>query len=380
MRIDMRALVPTLSLALLAAAGSTSQASSPCAQPGEWYHTASGEALSSRAALAEIAEADFILLGERHDNPDHHRWQLHTLAALHARSGIGAVGLEMLPRSEQAALTDWRRGELAFQGFLEAVSWQDAWGFDAELYRPLLEFMRLHRLPGQALNVSREAVRAVRQEGWASLGPAEREGVGEPAEPTPSYRKELESSLKHHPGVELDGDNGADRLIAAQVYWDRAMAEALAEAYEAEGGPVVGIVGRGHAQRGAIPHQLADLGHDAVQVLLPLDAEAPCPEAGKADYRFIVDAGRSEADPPRMGIAMAVQDGHLVVRDILPETPAEASDLEAGDRIIEAAGETVAGPRQMQRIVERQAPGTWLPLRVERDGERREIIVRFPPE
>ena len=31
-------------------------------------------------------------------------------------------------------------------------------------------------------------------------------------------------------------------------------------------------------------------------------------------------------------------------------------------------------------IVQRQAPGTWLPMEIERDGGRLEFIAKFPPE
>jgi hypothetical protein len=67
-------------------------------------------------------------------------------------------------------------------------------------------------------------------------------------------------------------------FVDAQLTWDRAMAEALAAAYRRDPkATVVGIVGRGHLEYGyGIPHQLADMGIDDVDVLLPLDATATC--------------------------------------------------------------------------------------------------------
>jgi uncharacterized iron-regulated protein len=34
--------------------------------------------------LTRFAREQVVLLGETHDDPEHHRWQLHTIIALHA--------------------------------------------------------------------------------------------------------------------------------------------------------------------------------------------------------------------------------------------------------------------------------------------------------
>ena len=45
--------------------------------------------------LAELADVPLLLLGEKHDNPDHHALQLWLLHALEARREQGSVVLEM---------------------------------------------------------------------------------------------------------------------------------------------------------------------------------------------------------------------------------------------------------------------------------------------
>ena len=50
------------------------------------------------------------------------------------------------------------------------------------------------------------------------------------------------------------------------------------------------------------------------------------------------------------------------------------------DDVRAAAGRKLHAVTQLQTIVARQAPGTWLPLRVGRAGSDTEIVVRFPPE
>src|SRR5262245_58173308 len=60
---------------------------------------------TTRAMLdAAAARADFVLLGETHDNPDHHRLQLELLEAMVRAGRRPAVALEQLDREHQAAL------------------------------------------------------------------------------------------------------------------------------------------------------------------------------------------------------------------------------------------------------------------------------------
>ena len=75
-------------LALLAAAllsaGSPHALGEACLSRGEWRAPGGSatRALTAGEVLARAKDARFVLLGEEHDNPDHHRWQLHSLAML----------------------------------------------------------------------------------------------------------------------------------------------------------------------------------------------------------------------------------------------------------------------------------------------------------
>jgi S1-C subfamily serine protease len=48
--------------------------------------------------------------------------------------------------------------------------------------------------------------------------------------------------------------------------------------------------------------------------------------------------------------------------------------------LLKVAGGVVKAVSDVQRAVHRQAPGTWLPLRVSRDGAELELVAKFPPE
>ncbi len=387
-------LLATLLLAPVAA-----QADDECrALIGQWIDPASGDVVETRALLERVAgEADIVLLGESHTTAAHHRWQNYMLAALHARNPQLAVGFEMLPRSAQKVLDEWQRGALTESELLARSDWQAAWGYDADYYLPLFHFTRLHRLPTLALNVDRGLVSRVGREGWDAVEPAAREGVSNPAPADPAYRDSLADLFLFKRGMD-SGHQSVDEeerrevmdsaeflhFVEAQLTWDRAMADILAQAHRRNpDGLVVGIVGRGHAEFGyGIPHQLADLGIDAVRVLLPWSAENACDDmpAGIADAVFVVDETREDPAAPRplLGVMIESVDSGVRVSEVVADSVAEKSGLEVGDVIRRAAGFSTASVAELIEVVRRQAPGTWLPLEVLRDGEAIEITARFP--
>jgi uncharacterized iron-regulated protein len=219
---------------------------------GNWIHTASGE--RRHDAIATLAQRGVLLLGETHDDAEHHRWQLHTIAALFSHQPDLVLGFEMFPRRVQPVLDRWSRGELNETAFLREVDWPQIWGANADLYLPLFHFVRMHRLPMLALNIDRAANRRVAAQGLARVPSAEREGVGDPAPASSSYRARLFDAFKKHPSSREEARPDSDqfaRFVEAQLLWDRAMAEAIAGTRRDGRRPlVVGIVGSGHVEYG----------------------------------------------------------------------------------------------------------------------------------
>lgn len=372
--------LPVLACLALSAMALGTRADS-CPAPGQWLRPA-GEELDSVMLMRELAGREVVLLGEQHDRMDHHRWQLHVVAGLHALEPDMAIALEMLPREAQPALDAWVAGELDEVAFLEASDWYAAWGFDAELYLPILHFARLNRVPLRAINVSRELRGRLAEAGWAAVPEAERFGITAPVEAAPGYRQRLAEIHAQHMNGDDDGE-GLERFIAAQLVWDRAMAAGLKQA-SGETALVVGLIGQGHLQYGhGVPHQLFDLGIDDFATLLPWPAAgATCepPPADVAQALFgIVEHDEPVVSPPQLGILLASAGEGVAVEEVIEGTVAEAAGIEAGDVILRAAGETVTQPADLIGQVRRQPPGTLLPLVIRRRGEEQEVLARFPP-
>ena len=245
--------------------------------PAPWRADDGDAALTWLQALERMSHARILCLGELHDRPDIHLWQRDVIEGLLPFRPRIAIGLEMLPRSAQPHLDSWTAGALDFAAFIEAVDWRRVWGFDPELYAPILHLARDRGLPLRALNVERELVGRVGRDDWGGVPLDQREGVSVPAPASLAYRRSLfEMTGGARPGRASASpeDPAFDRFVRAQLVWDRAFAVGLAEACRLPGAPlVVGLIGRGHLVEGmGVPEQLADLG-----VALTADPDEPVP-------------------------------------------------------------------------------------------------------
>lgn len=252
---------------------------SACVPAGRWIAPATGFAVAHHDVIARAARTRIVLLGEDHDRPAHHRWQHDVIAALHGVAPRLVVGFEMFPRRAQPALDRWVDGDTTEADFLAETDWRRVWGFDADLYWPLFDFVRMFRVPMVGLNVSRSLVARVGKEGWAAIPPADREGLSDPAPASTAYRTTLAEAFAAHrdDGLAID-PRALERFIEAQLVWDRAMAEMLARALGNDPQAViVGIMGRGHVEHGyGVPAQLAAMGTPGATVLVPWDADRDC--------------------------------------------------------------------------------------------------------
>lgn len=374
-----------------------------CLVPAAWTTLDKPPMKPAAAAdiMEEMARRDVVLLGEYHDEDDHHRWQVHTLAALHVQRPNMVIGFEMFPRRLQPVLDRWVKGELTLKQFLVESEWDKVWNAPPELYVPLFQFARINRIPMVALNVDNTLNKAVREKGWDKVPEAEREGVSRPAAPPEAYREFLFEVYRGHGSVHgakgdksdkdrkaSKADPGFRHFVESQTTWDRAMAEALAQrilpAQGADKPLAVGIVGSGHLRFGhGIPHQLRDLGVKNVGTLVAMPADTECKELppGLADAVFALPSQVEEKpEPPRLGVRLEDAEGGVRLTEVTAGSLAERTGLKAGDRLVEIAGAAAGKTPNVIAAVRRQPPGTWLPLRIKRGEELLDIVIKFPPK
>jgi len=359
----------------------TTHSPDACGEAGVWLGTGSqgSGSIVTPAFIERLASRKVVLLGERHDSTEDHRWQLQTVAQLLARHTDLAIGFEMFPRRVQPILDRWVAGTLSEAEFLRQVEWERIWNFDPGVYLPLFHFARMNRIPMLALNVDRSLVEQIGRLGWEGVGTSQKEGVSRPAPPDPAYRTELHEIFEHHP-ARAAGEAAFPRFVEAQTVWDRAMAQAIAGYLQQHSGAlVVSIMGAGHVRNGyGVPHQLKDLGVDQVAKLITWEMDSSCdaPSTGTADAVYLVKP--PDENPPRLGVATEQDAAGVLVTEVQTGGIADLAGLRVGDLILEIAGRPARDPGDLRAAVQRMAPGTWLPLRVRRGYFVMDVIARFP--
>ncbi|WP_341649740.1 PDZ domain-containing protein [Thauera humireducens] len=71
------------------------------------------------------------------------------------------------------------------------------------------------------------------------------------------------------------------------------------------------------------------------------------------------------------------RDGVRIV-EVTAGSLAAHTGLRAGDIIVDAAGAPLKRSGALAALVREQPPGTWLPLKLRRDKETLDFVVRFP--
>ena len=248
------------------------------AELGQIHELRTGQRLTPQQLLERLAGAPRLLVGERHDNPDHHALQLWLLQALAARREQGSLLLEMLTPDQQGRVAAARRAIAAGQTIDDlpgALAWQRGW--DWTLYGPILRHALAQPYPLLAANLQRsEVLRIYRQptplNGTASTTGAVREAL-------------LKQIREAHCGKLPDSQLPA--MLAVQQGRDRRMAEALLAAPQ----PSLLLAGAHHVRRDlGVPLHLRDLGAEAGSLVLILAEVGQPVSAIEADFVWYTPA------------------------------------------------------------------------------------------
>ena len=190
----------------------------------------------------------YVLLGEKHDNPDHHALQARVLEALVDAGAKPVVAFEMFDVEKQPAIDEARRASPRDAARIaSAVDWEHSGWPSWSFYAPIVQLALDAELPIVAAGLSAAKMRAM-------MKPAD--GVppdlDEGAQLTPEQRASLTDELRashcgHLPEAMLPV------MIRMQRARDVAMAKALAANVDDVHREGVLIAGTGHTRtdRGA---------------------------------------------------------------------------------------------------------------------------------
>lgn len=197
------------------------------------WSTRTGAFVAPSDALERAARARYVILGEVHDNPEHHRLQRVALAALARYGEPRVLAMEQFDAEHRQAIEAARVQGAGVEALADAGRFDRA-GWNWPLYRPLVEFALEHGWPLVAANLSRaEAGAIVLDPSRSGLPPADTE-----------LRRALERDMvESHCGKRPEA-----RRLAGMVEAQRARDARLARALAAPGASVL-ITGNGHARR-----------------------------------------------------------------------------------------------------------------------------------
>ena len=208
-----------------------------------------GRFVDEREMLGALAGGAYVLLGEKHDNPDHHALQARVLKALVDAGAKPAVAFEMFDVEDQAAIDAARRASPHDASRIaSAVDWERSGWPSWSFYAPIVQIALDGNLPIVAAGLSAAKMRAMMKPPADGAPSDLDEGVAL----TPDQRASLSDELRashcgHLPEAMLPV------MIRMQRARDVAMAKALAANVDDVHRHGVLIAGTGHTRsdRGA---------------------------------------------------------------------------------------------------------------------------------
>ncbi|MGE7992702.1 ChaN family lipoprotein [Pseudomonas sp. NPDC089554] len=236
---------------------------------GQIRELANGRTLTPLQLVQALADAPRVLVGEKHDNPDHHRLELWLLRALQTQRPQGSLLLEMLQSEQQPRVDAIKAQPTLPEDLPKALDWQEGWSWQS--YGPIVQYALTHQLPLLAADLSKAEVRKVYREqpvlaGAQSNAPAVKAAL-------------LEDVRAGHCGLLPESQLPA--MLAIQQQRDRRMAERLLATAQ----PALLIAGSYHARKDlGVPLHLADLGAKGASKVLLLVEVGEVVEPGAADY------------------------------------------------------------------------------------------------
>lgn len=275
-------------LALLGAAPPLPEWQSPLGREhqlaGTIWDVAAGAAVTPDTLVARLAARRFILLGEKHDNPDHHRLQAWTVRALIAAGRRPAVAFEMFRADQADAIArHLAASPVDARGLADALDWRRSGWPEWSMYEPIVEAALRAGLPLVAANLRQTITATLRRGGAAALdaGLVARLGLDRPF--PEEVRQRLATEIRDGHCGQLP-ERGVDAFIVVQHARDAHMAAAMREA---GGDGAILIAGAGHVRRDLGAPRFLPEGETASVAFLEVRAEMTAPPAAPFDYVWL---------------------------------------------------------------------------------------------
>ncbi|NJM18039.1 MAG: ChaN family lipoprotein [Richelia sp. SL_2_1] len=198
----------------------------------------------------ELKKAQVIYLGETHDSNQDHENQLKIIQELYKNNTQIAIGMEMFQRPFQQVVNQYIAGKITEAELIEKTEYKTRWGFDWQLYAPILRFAKQKQIPVLALNTPSEITRKVSRQGINKLTNEEKKLIPPITEIDTNniaYRQMVLKAFQQHQSAGHGNSSSANNFFLAQVLWDETMADGIAKFIKANPNyQVIVLAGQGH--------------------------------------------------------------------------------------------------------------------------------------
>ena len=326
--------------------------------------------------LPYLTASRIVYIGERHDRFAHHINQLQIIKKMHKAGYNPSVGMEMFQAPFQPVVDDYLAGRIDERTFLKKTEYFSTWGYDYNLYKPIIDYLKQQNLPLVALNIHGDISRKVARDGLYSLSDIEKKQLpGSMDFSNERYRKNLNEVFLLHEG---QGELKDFRYFyQAQILWDEVMAESAQKFLtDNPGRKLVILAGNGHVRhKYGIPERLYRRNHESFTVVVQDEAI----EDGMADYVLITEKLEGEKSP-RLGVRVEEKNKGLEVTGVGHKSPAKKAGLQVGDVIRVLGGQSITTAADLKLALFYSDIGSRLKIQVERAGNTldKEIELYHP--
>ncbi len=216
---------------------------------GRIWHPAEGRFTTPDSLVKALDGASFVLLGEKHDNIDHHRIQAWLVNTVFERGQRMAVAFEIFDTDQAEALQAYlATGTRDASGIASAVNWQET-GWPAwAMYQPIAQAALNAEAPILAASLPRRTAKAMVSQGLDVLGKEKVARLGLDR-PLPEDKAEVLRKMIVRSHCNMLPDHVAEGMVSVQFAKDAQMADVMVQAAEVvERDGVILIAGGEHVR------------------------------------------------------------------------------------------------------------------------------------
>lgn len=233
-----------------------------------------GRALTSSQLASILAAHEYVIVGEKHDNPSHHKAEYWLINKLSDTRLQGSVLMEMITSDQQQRIDQVQKwikntGNVRESRVRELISWNENWSWD--MYGNLVIQAMHSPFRLMSANISNSEITEIYKYPHLPEG-----ALSSQYEVRDAIRKII---VGMH-GGEIS-DSSVESMLAVQQQRDREMAKQLISAPV----PAILIAGGYHAARNTgVPLHIHDLDSQVLPVVLMLAEEGMHIISEQADY------------------------------------------------------------------------------------------------